>query len=232
VITGRLIGIGVGPGDPELITVKAVKAIRNSPIVAYVSANGRPSMARHIAAEYIAASSREIKITLPMHPSPEIAQSAYDEGASRISTELERGKDTAVLCEGDPLFYGSFSQIFQRLHNQYPVDIIPGVSSVMAAAAAAQQPLTFGPDAFAALPATMPEDLLKARLKAADSAVIIKLGRHLEKVRGVLESLGYVDRALYAERIGSPEEKIMPLAELDRADTPYFSLILVKRLER
>lgn len=228
-ITGRLIGIGVGPGDPELITVKALKAIRNAPVVAYISANGRPSLARQIAAEHIGASAKEVKVTLPMHPSSEIAQSAYDEGASRISAELELGKDTAVLCEGDPMFYGSFGHILERLHAQYPVEIIPGVSSVMAAAAASQKPLVFGAESFAVIPATLSEEKLAARLEAADAAVVMKLGRHLEKVRGVIDDLGYTERAIYVERVSSGNEKVMPLGELDHAETPYFSLILVTR---
>ena len=228
-ITGRLIGIGVGPGDPELITVKALKAIRNAPVVAYVSANGRPSLARQIAAEHLGGSAKEIKITLPMHPSSEIAQSAYDEGASRISAELELGKDTAVLCEGDPMFYGSFGHILERLQTQYPIEIIPGVSSVMAAAAASQKPLVFGAECFSVIPATLPKEKLAARLEAADAAVVMKLGRHLEKVRGVIDELGYTERAIYVERVSSGSEKMMPLAELDHAETPYFSLILVTR---
>ena len=231
-ITGRLIGVGVGPGNPELITVKAIKAIRNAPAVAYISANGRPSLARQIAAEHIGASAKEIKITLPMHPSPEIAQSAYDEGASRISAELEQGKDTAVLCEGDPMFYGSFGHLLGRLQNQYPAEIVPGVSSVMAAAAAGQQPLAFGAEGFSVLPATMSEESLLAKIKAADAAVILKLGRHIEKVRMVLESLNLIERAIYVEHASGLEEKIIPLAELDRSDVPYFSLLLVTRSGR
>ncbi|MEM9626642.1 MAG: precorrin-2 C(20)-methyltransferase [Pseudomonadota bacterium] len=228
-ITGRLIGVGVGPGDPELITVKALKAIRNAPVVAYISANGRPSMARQIAAEHIGPSAKEIKITLPMHPSPEIAQSAYDEGASRISAELEHGKDTAVLCEGDPLFYGSFGHILGRLHSQYPIEVVPGVSSVMAAAAASEQPLAFGAEGFSVLPATMSDEKLTTRLKTIDAAVIIKLGRHIEKVRMVLEDLGLIDRSIYVERASGSEQKVVPLKDLDGVDIPYFSLILVTR---
>ena len=167
-----------------------------------------------------------------MHPSPEIAQSAYDEGASRISAELELGKDTAVLCEGDPMFYGSFGHIRERLGSQYPVEIVPGVSSVMAAAAAASQPLAFGAESFSILPATMSEDKLSARLEAADAAVIIKLGRHVEKVRMVLENLGLVERAIYVERASGAEQKVVPLKELERVDIPYFSLILVTRPKR
>lgn len=229
VITGRLIGVGVGPGDPDLITMKAVKALRNAPAVAYISANGRPSMARYIAAQYLGGSSKEIKMTLPMHPSPEIADAAYGEGASRISAELEQGKDVAVLCEGDPLFYGSFGHLLDRLGGQYPVEIIPGVSSVMAAAAAAERPLAYAAEAFSVLPATMSEEALSTRLKASDAAAIIKLGRHLGKVRSLLEKQGLMERAIYIERVTGPEQKVMPLAELDHADTPYFSLILITR---
>jgi precorrin-2/cobalt-factor-2 C20-methyltransferase len=228
-IVGRLIGVGVGPGDPELITVKAIKAIRNAPVVAYISANGRPSLARQIAAEHIPAAAKEIKIVLPMHPSPEIAQSAYDEGASRISAELEQGRSVAALCEGDPLFYGSFGQLLGRLGHLYPAEVVPGVSSVMAAAAAAIQPLASAAESFAVLPATMPEEDLAVRLKAADAAVILKLGRHLQKVRSVLERLGRADAAIYVERASGGEEKVVPLAELDGDKAPYFSLILVPR---
>ncbi len=231
-ITGRLIGIGVGPGDPELLTVKAIKSIRNAPVIAYVSANGRPSMARQIAAEHLTGSAREIKITLPMHPMPEIAQSAYDEGASRISTELEQGRDVAVLCEGDPMFYGSFGHLFQRLADRYPTEIVPGVSSVMAAAAAARRPLVFGAASFAVLPATMTRGLLAARLKAVDSAVILKLGGHFDKVREVLDELGLAGDAVYVERASSSEQQVAPLDQLDQLEAPYFSLIIVSRQRR
>ena len=134
-----------------------------------------------------------------------------------------------MLCEGDPLFYGSFGHILARLHNQYPVEVVPGVSSVMAAAAAAEQPLAFSAEGFSVLPATMSEEKLTTRLKAVDAAVIIKLGRHVEKVRMVLESLGLVERSIYVERASSSEQKVVPLKDLDRIDIPYFSLILVTR---
>ena len=228
-ITGRLIGVGVGPGDPDLLTIKAVKAIKAAPVIAYVSANGGASMARQIVAEHMTGAAREIKFTLPMNPMPELAQSAYDEGASRISAELEQGQSVVALCEGDPMFYGSFGHIFQRLAHLYPTEIIPGISSVMAAAAAAKTPLAFGQDCFAVLPATMPEELLTARLRAVDSAVILKLGRHLEKVRLVLDRTDLDQHAVYVERASSAEEKVVPLSDLDQLDAPYFSLILVSK---
>jgi len=231
-IVGRLIGVGVGPGDPDLLTIKAVKAIKAAPVIAYVSANGGASMARQIVAEHMTGKAKEIKFTLPMHPMPELAQSAYDEGASRIGAELEQGQNVVALCEGDPMFYGSFGHIFQRLAHQYPTEIIPGISSVMAAAAAAGQPLAFGQDCFAVIPATMPEELLKVRLQAANSAVILKLGRHVEKVRSVLNQLDLVQHATYVERASSAEEKIVSLTDLDQSDVPYFSLIIVSKYRR
>jgi precorrin-2/cobalt-factor-2 C20-methyltransferase len=231
-IIGRLIGVGVGPGDPELITVKAIKAIRATPVIAYISANGRPSMARQIVAEHLASSTREIKLTLPMDPMPELAQSAYDEGASRIGAELEQGRNVAALCEGDPMFYGSFGHLFARLAQDYPVEVIPGISSVMTAAAEAARPLAFGKDSFAVLPATMSEELLTTRLGAVDGAAILKLGRHLEKVRAILTKLDLIDKAVYVEHASTSEQQIMPLADLDRLDAPYFSLILVSRYRR
>lgn len=231
-ITGRLIGVGVGPGDPDLLTIKAVKAIRAAPVIAYVSANGGASMARQIVAEHLTSKAKEIKFTLPMSPMPELAQSAYDEGASRIGAELEQGLNVVALCEGDPMFYGSFGHLFQRLAHQYPTEIIPGIPSVMAAAAAATRPLAFGQDCFAAIPATMPEELLTARLQAVDSAVILKLGRHLNKVRAVLDRLDLSQHAVYIERASSSEEKVVPLSNLDQPDVPYFSLIIISKHRR
>ncbi len=231
-ITGRLIGVGVGPGDPDLLTIKAVKAIKAAPVIAYVSANGGASLARQIVAEHLTSKAKEIRFTLPMSPLPELAQSAYDEGASRISAELEQGLNVVTLCEGDPMFYGSFGHIFQRLAHQYPTEIIPGISSVMASAAVAREPLAFGQDCFAVIPATMPEELMTARLKAADSAVILKLGRHLDKVRTVLDRLELSQRSVYVERASSSQEKVIALTDLDEVDVPYFSLILVSKYRR
>ena len=231
-ITGRLIGVGVGPGDPELLTIKAVKAIKAAPVIAYVSANGAASKARQIIAEHLTSPAREIKMTLPMNPLPELAQAAYDEGASRISAELEQGLNVVALCEGDPMFYGSFGHIFQRLADRYPTEIIPGISSVMTAAAVSGTPLAFGQDCFAVLPATMPEELLTAHLKMADSAAILKVGRHIDKVRDILLALDLLQHAVYVERASGSEEKVIPLAHLEPRDAPYFSLILISKHRR
>ena len=165
--TGRLLGIGVGPGDPELMTVKAIRLLRAAPVVCSVSAAGRPSIARRIAAGHLRATQREINLALPMKPLPELAQAAYDEGASRIGAELEQGRDVAVLCEGDPLLYGSFIHLLARLAGRYATEIVPGVVAFTAAAAAARQPLAAGSESFVVVPATLPAEQLQARLSGS-----------------------------------------------------------------
>jgi precorrin-2/cobalt-factor-2 C20-methyltransferase len=229
VITGRLLGIGVGPGDPELLTLKALRHLQATPVVAYVSARGQPSIARQIAAPHLQPGQREINIALPMHPSPELADAAYDEGASRIGTELERGRDVAVLCEGDPLLYGSFNQLLKRLVPFYPTEIVPGITSITAAAAAARKPLTVRNDTLAVLPATLPKEALRARLGQTTAAVILKVGRHLNMVRQVLDELNLLDRAICVERASTAEQRVMPLVDMKEVSAPYFTLILIPR---
>jgi precorrin-2/cobalt-factor-2 C20-methyltransferase len=229
VITGRLFGIGVGPGDPELLSLKALRYLQVAPVVAYVSARGQPSVARQIAAPHLQPGQREINIALPMHPSPELADAAYDEGASRIGAELERGRDVAVLCEGDPLLYGSFNQLLKRLATFYPTEIVPGITSITAAAAAARKPLAIRTDTLAVLPATLPKEALRARLGQTTAAAILKVGRHLDKVRQVLDELNLLDRAIYVEQVSSAEQRVMPLVDMKEISAPYFTLILIPR---
>ncbi len=227
-ITGRLLGIGVGPGDPELMTLKAVRYLRNAPVVAYVSANGRPSLARQIAAVHLPGGQHEINLALPMQPLPQLAQAAYNEGASRIGAELEQGRDVAVLCEGDPLFYGSFGHLLARLTG-YSAEIVPGVVSFTAAAAAARQPLVARAESFVIVPATAPADQLRARLGQSEAAAILKLGRHVGKVRQVLDELGLLERAIYVERATAERQRVMRLTDFIDDEAPYFALVLLPR---
>jgi precorrin-2/cobalt-factor-2 C20-methyltransferase len=229
VITGRLLGIGVGPGDPELLTLKALRYLQAAPVVAFVAAQGRPSIAHQIAAPHLPPGQREINIALPMHPSPELADAAYAEGASRIGAELERGRDVAVLCEGDPLLYGSFSQLLRRLGSVYPSEVVPGISAVTAAAATALMPLVIRTDTLTILPATLPMEALRSHLGQTQAAAILKVGRHLRKVRQVLEELDLLDRAIYVERVSMPEQRVMPLVDVTEVAAPYFSLVLIPR---
>jgi precorrin-2/cobalt-factor-2 C20-methyltransferase len=229
VITGRLLGIGVGPGDPELLTLKALRYLQAAPVIAYVAAQGQPSIARQIVAPHLPPGQREINIALPMHPSPELADAAYDEGASRIGADLERGRDVAVLCEGDPLLYGSFSQLLKRLSGIYPTEVVSGITAVTAAAAAARMPLVIRNDTLTILPATLPMEALRARLGQTQAAAILKVGRHLRKVRQVLDSLDLLDRAIYVEQVTTAEQRVMPLVDVTEVTAPYFSLVLIPR---
>ena len=226
-IKGRLLGVGVGPGDPELLTLKAVRVLREASVIAYVSAEGRPSTARRIAAPHIAPGRREINFALPMQPVPELVRAAYEEAAARIGAELEQGHDVAVLCEGDPFLYGSFAQLFDRLGERYPTEVVPGVASFTAAAAAARTPLVSRTQTLAVLPATLPMDALAAHLAEVEAAAILKLGRHLREVRALLERMGLLHRAIYVEHASEAHEHVVRLADLAIDEAPYFSLILL-----
>jgi precorrin-2/cobalt-factor-2 C20-methyltransferase len=162
-----------------------------------------------------------------MQPLPELAESAYDEGASRIGSELERGHDVAVLCEGDPLVYGSFAYLFDRLGERYPTEVVPGVVSFTAAAAAARRPLVGRTQTMAVLPATLPRDVLAAQIGRTDAAAILKLGRHLAKVREVVAELGLLEQAVYVEHASGVRERVVRLVDLSADEAPYFSLLLL-----
>src|SRR5207302_6384123 len=174
---GILYGLGVGPGDPELLTLKALRLLRAAPVVAYSAPDIGDSFARGIVAEWLSPGQREIAIRFPMRPGPPPA-AVYDKAAAQLATVLDRGEDIAFLCQGDPLFYGSFAGIFRRLVPRYQVTVVPGVSSLTACAAAAGLPLAQRDDTLAVIPATLGEDELARRLAESEAAAVIKLGRH------------------------------------------------------
>ena len=228
-MAGTVWGLGVGPGDPELITVKALRLMQAAPVVAYPAPLGGDSFARGIVRQWLDHGQKEIVIEVPMETAPEPAQAAYDRAADRIALELEAGRDVAVLCQGDPFFYGSFMYLFGRLAARFKVEIVPGVSSLTASAAALQAPLAARNDVLAVLPGPLPEEELARRLEDVDAAAIIKLGRHFAKVRKVLDRLGLLDKAHYVERATLGNQRLLPLAEVEPAEVPYFSMILVHK---
>ncbi len=225
-MSATLHGIGLGPGDPELITLKAARLIAQAPVVAYPALAGGDSLARTIAAGLIAPDAREMRIEVPMTPARAPAQAAYDRAASDIAAHLDAGRDVAVLCEGDPFFYGSFMYLHARLAGRYRVQVVPGVSSMSASAAALGLPLAARNEVVSVIPAPLPEADLRARIIAADSAVIIKVGRHMARLRAVIADLGLSANAHYIERATLARERLMPLSEAPR-EAPYFSMILV-----
>jgi precorrin-2/cobalt-factor-2 C20-methyltransferase len=178
-------------------------------------------------AQYLTAEQLEIPIIVPMDVKRDPAQTVYKLAAETIAHHLDAGSDVAVLCEGDPFFYGSFMYLYQHLAHRYPCEIIPGVSSVMAASAAWGRPVAARNDVFTVIPAPLADAEIKARIEASDAVAIMKLGRHFPRVRALLRDMGLEERAGYCERVSLSNEKIMPLAEMTLAEAPYFSLILI-----
>jgi precorrin-2/cobalt-factor-2 C20-methyltransferase len=223
---GALFGIGVGPGDPELITLKALRILQASPVVVYPAPDTGESFARSIVAEHLPGHQIEIPIVIPMRVERFPAREVYDRAAQEISAHLDAGRDVCVLCEGDPFFYGSFMYLFERLADQHEVVIVPGVSSLTASAAALKRPLAARNDLLAIIPAPLPDDRIRAALASSDAIAFIKVGRHLERIRALIEEAGLDGGAGYLERIGLPEERILPLRDAP-AEAPYFSIVLV-----
>jgi len=225
--SGRLYGLGVGPGDPELLTLKALRLLRAAPVVAYPAPEHGDSFARSIVAAWIEGHQREIAIRFPMRPGPPPVE-IYDGAAAKLAVELKDGRDVALLCQGDPLFYGSFVNVFTRLAGRYQVEIVPGVSSLTACAAAAAIPLVARDDALAVIPATLDEDQIAARIAASESVAIIKLGRHVAKLRRVLNQLCLLDAAVYVEHATLPTQRIALLSAIESDEAPYFSMVLIE----
>ena len=228
-MTGTLYGLGIGPGDPDLITIKARDILERVPVIAYPAPEGGDSLVRAIAAPHVPAARIEIVIETPMAAERFPADEVYDRFAAILSEHLRAGRDVAVLCEGDPFFYGSFMYLYQRLAAVHPTVIVPGVSSLTAVAAVAGLPLVSRNEVLTVVPAPLAEAELEARLARADAAAIMKVGRHLPKVRAVLRRLGLEDSARYVERATMANERIRPLAEIGDGEAPYFSMILVRR---
>lgn len=231
-MSGRLYGIGVGPGDPELLTLKAVRLIAEADVIAYPApADGTESMARMIAGPHIPDGKTEIVIETPMIPGQFPANDVYDRYAVEIADQLNAGRSVAVLCEGDPFLYGSFMYLFGRLAADFESEVVPGVSSLGACAARAGQPLVSRNQVLTIVPAPLDEAELEARIAMADAVAIMKVGRHLDKVRAVLGKLGRLETAVYVERATLAGERVLPLTELKSERAPYFSMILARRAE-
>ncbi len=226
-MTGTLYGLGIGPGDPELITVKALRLLQAAPVLAYPAPERGESLARSIVADLLPGGQAEVAIRMPIEVARFPAQEVYDRSAAELGGHLAEGRDVAVLCEGDPFFYGSFMYLFARMAEDFPVEVVPGVSSLTACAAVLGAPLAARNDVLAVVPGPLPDQELKARLADCQAAAVIKVGRHFPRIRSVLEELGLTDRARYVEHATMGSQKILPLEAVDPAAVPYFSMILV-----
>ncbi|MFB9447882.1 precorrin-2 C(20)-methyltransferase [Dactylosporangium vinaceum] len=230
--SGRLYGVGLGPGDPELMTVKAARLIAAAPVVAYHSARHGRSIARSIAAPYLRADHIEEALVYPVTTEDTadyrgVIEEHYDAWAARLAAHLDAGRDVVVLCEGDPMFYGSYMHMHKRLRQRYPTEVVPGVTSVAGASAVLGRPLVERDEVLTVLPGTLPAGVLAERLAATDSAAVMKLGRTFGKVRDAIERAGRLDEAWYVERATTAGERVAPLRDVDADSVPYFSIAIL-----
>ncbi len=228
---GTLYGLGIGPGDPELITLKALKYLRAAPVLAYPAPLKGESLARRIVQPHLPGEQSEIVIRTSYGENRQPAEAAYDKAAEEMAEHLGAGRDVALLCLGDPFLYGSFQYLFARLGDRFLVEVVPGVSAPAAGSAAVQLALAAGNDCLALIPATLDEDVIAARLEGFDAAVIVKVGRHFAKLHGLLKRLGLAEKARYVERVSMAEERILSLDEVDADTVSYFSMILLHNRE-
>ena len=232
---GTLFGVGLGPGDPELVTVKAARVIGEADVVAYHSARHGRSIARGIAAPYLRPDQIEEHLVYPVTTGDTDHSGGYDgamedfyaQASARIAAHLDAGRDVALLAEGDPLFYSSYMHMHTRLAGRFDAVIVPGVTSVSAASAAIGTPLATGDEVLSVLPGTLPVSELARRLADTDAAVIMKLGRTYSQVREALSLSGRLEEAIYVERASSEGQRVMPAADVDDTQVPYFSLAVV-----
>jgi precorrin-2/cobalt-factor-2 C20-methyltransferase len=232
---GRLYGIGVGPGDPELLTLKALRLLKAAPVVAYFVAKGKKGNAFSIVETHLSDGQTRLPLVYPVTTEAlepplsyeTIIADFYDTASALIAEHLGAGRDVAVICEGDPFFYGSYMYLHDRLSPRFDVEVVPGVCSMLGGTAVLGAPLVYRNQALSVLSGVLPEDELRRRLANADAAVVMKLGRNFDKVRRVLDDLGLARRALYVERATMTNQRIVPLDEVDPMASPYFSLLVV-----
>lgn len=232
---GTFHGVGLGPGDPELLTVKAVRLIENCGALAYFAKAGRRGNARTIVDRWVPEGKPEMPLYYPMTTETHFGEEAYisalsgfyEESVARIAEVLDRGEDVVLACEGDPMFYGSFMHLYIRLRDRYPTKITPGVTGMAGCWGAAGLPMTWGDDVLTVLPGTLDEEALAEKLTRTDAAVIMKLGSNFPKVRRAIERAGLLERATYVERGTMAGESVVRLTEKTECTAPYFSLILI-----
>jgi precorrin-2/cobalt-factor-2 C20-methyltransferase len=234
VTTGTLYGVGVGPGDPELMTVKSRRVLAACPVVAYFAARRSRGNGFTVVEPFVEPHHELVRLTYPVTTETVAADAYersiadfYDESAATVAAHLEAGRDVAVVCEGDPFFYGSYMYLHQRLAHRFPAEVVPGVTSVSAASAAAGRPLVSRNETLTVLPGVLPPDELKEALAGVDAAVVMKVGRRLPAVRAAAEACGLAEGAVYVERASCDTEQVLPLADTVGHDAPYFSLVLV-----
>lgn len=231
---GRIICTGLGPGDPDLISVRADRIIRSARHVAFFRKKGRQGQARRIVKDLLADQVTEYAMEYPVtteipFDSPDynrILAAFYDDWAARLA-DLATDQDIVILCEGDPLFYGSFMHLYTRLQDRAQIEIIPGIPGMTGCWNAVGLPITWGDDAMTVMMGTLPEASLTRLMEQADAIVVMKTGRNLPKIRRALAAAGRLNDAWLVERGTMPDQRLCPLASADLEDVPYFATVLV-----
>ena len=234
-LPGRLIGVGVGPGDPDLLTLKAVRALESADVVAHFAKAGNPSNARAIVTQFLRPGLVELPLLYPITTEQPTdgpvyraaIQDFFDAAAAAVAAHLEAGRTVAVLSEGDPLFFGSYMHLHVRLMKRFPTDVIPGVTAMSGCWSAAGVALAQGDDVLTVMPATLNEPELIRRFQQNDPTVVMKIGRNLSKVRRALIAADRLSHATYVERGTMDNERLMPLREKTDDAAPYFAIVLV-----
>ncbi len=234
-MSGKLWGVGLGPGDSELVTVKAARVIGEADVIAYHCARHGRSIARSVAATYLREGQLEEKLMYPIttestdHPGGYrgALEDFYASAAETLAQHLSGGRTVALLAEGDPLFYSSYMHMHKRLAERFDTEIIPGVTSVSAAAAATGLPLVEADETLTVLPGTLPKDELVRRMRDSDAVAIMKLGRTFPEVVAALSESGRLDRAWYVERASTGAQKVMPVSDVDAESVPYLSMVVI-----
>ena len=225
------VGVGVGPGDPELMTLKAVRHIESADVLAFLVNDKGHSQAKDIAKLFIE-SQTLLPILMPMADDSKVGDNVYDQASAKIQTLLDQDKKVVFLCEGDPLFYASFTYLLSRLDHNSTL-VVPGISSPQSAACALQHPLTMLTESYCVITGRHDDVFIESTLNNYDSVVIMKAGRARVKILNCLEKSNRLADAKYLEYIGRPNELIEEdVTQLDKQAGPYFSMFVVTRKDR
>lgn len=231
---GTIHGVGLGPGAPDLLSVRADRLVRGARHIAYFRKAGRPGQARRIAEGMLRADAIELPMEYPVTTEIPVSDPRYNACLSafyatctdRLLALAQGGEDVVVLCEGDPFFYGSFMHLHARLSGRVPVAVVPGITGMAGAWNATGQPITWGDDVLTIAMATLPEDELVRRIRDTDALVVMKIGRNLAKLRRAVAVAGREGEAWLVEHAAMPEQRVTPLAAATQV-TPYFSILLI-----
>jgi precorrin-2/cobalt-factor-2 C20-methyltransferase len=233
-MSGTVYGVGLGPGAQDLMSVRADRLVRGGRHVAYFRKAGRPGQARRIVEGLLRADAIELPMEYPVTTEIPLSDPRYNtclsafyaECTDRLLAVTDAGEDVVVLCEGDPFFYGSFMHLHSRLTGRTPVEVVPGITGMAGAWNATGMPITWGDDVLTVAMATLPEEELVRRIRDTDALVVMKIGRHLPKLRRAVAAAGRTDAAWLVEHAAMPGQRITRLADVDTI-TPYFSILLI-----